>query len=519
MSLDSKQKAVPPKLSCVICYSRSQSIKPVNHTMIPSSVVCRFCVCLFFFVSYSCSTVQWWVTTLDKSHLLNRFPDPIVSSTGNMSSLPGSTKNDNTFFVQDSILFQEIHGYGAALTQSSASLFSLVKSKNQTLYWKLLSDLFLPGAGASISVIRLPITASDFILPQLSYYSYDDSPGDYQLLNVSLKNDMNFVIPVLLDILKLQPDLKVIMAPWSAPVWLKTSSKDPSNGWCWGKLADPQTYARYLLKVVQLYEQLGVSIFGLSLQNEPLNEPSDYPVMRMSPGDQVALVKLLGPLLRDAGLGKVRITIYDHNWDEPNYPIEVLKDEGAKQFIAGTAFHCYAGEVEAQNKVHMAFPDKELYFTECSGTGPANFEANIPWNTKNLYVGAVNNWATMVLHWNLALDENYNPHHGGCTNCRGVIRIGSNGLWADYNEEYYGVAHFGKFVRPGSRRAKSWAVMNSNKSSMCLMGIAFANVRQMQISLLNSCNSTVDLTIQRIESGKSIKVVLPIGLSTFNWED
>ncbi|CAN0371721.1 unnamed protein product, partial [Ectocarpus sp. 4 AP-2014] len=161
---------------------------------------------------------------------------------------------------------------------------------------------------------------------------------------------------------------------------------------------------------------------------------------------------------------------YDHNWDNTDYPISVLNDPGARQYLAGTAFHGYAGDVSAQSIVHDAHPDKAIYFTEVTGGDFApNFQDNLVWNARNLLIGGARNWGSTVLLWNLALDQNSDPHQGGCEDCRGVVTIDSSSGAVTHNEEFYALAHASRFVRPGAVR------VGSNTIGNVLETVAFEN--------------------------------------------
>jgi len=178
--------------------------------------------------------------------------------------------------------------------------------------------------------------------------------------------------------------------------------------------------------------------------------------MEMQAGEQLDFIKNhLGPKFSAAGLD-TKIIVYDHNWDVTNYAITILNDPQASQYIAGSAFHAYAGDVSAMSTVHNTHPDKELYFTEVSGGAWAsNFQDNLLWNMQNIFIGTAKNWSTTSLMWNLALDQNYGPQNHGCNNCRGVIAVNTNNSGITFNEEYYSIGHFSKFVRPGAVRISS----------------------------------------------------------------
>jgi glucosylceramidase len=193
------------------------------------------------------------------------------------------------------------------------------------------------------------------------------------------------------------------------------------------------TYADYLVRFIQAFEAAGVPIYSITPQNEPLLEPPGYPGMRMEASEQTAFIKNhLGPALANARLA-TQIFIYDHNWDRPEYALEILSDPAARQYVSGTAFHCYAGNVSAQSAVHNAFPDKSVMISECTGLAGSAFGPDLVWAMRNLFIGGPRNWATSVLLWNLALDENSGPQNGGCPNCRGVVTIDQSTGTVAYN--------------------------------------------------------------------------------------
>ncbi len=257
-------------------------------------------------------------------------------------------------------------------------------------------------------------------------------------------------IPVLKEIIKLNPDIKIMGSPWSAPAWMKTN-----NSLKGGSLKPEyyQAFADYFVKYVQGMAVEGITIDAITLQNEPEN-PKNNPSMLMTAGEQATFVKNnLGPAFEKAGI-KTKIIVFDHNCDHPEYPITVLNDADAKKYINGSAFHLYLGEIEALSKVHEAHPDKSLYFTEQWTSPQGEFSGDLQWHTKHLVIGATRNWARNVLEWNLAADPQFNPHtdQGGCTMCQGALTTGDS---ITRNVSYYIIGHASKFVGPGSVRIAS----------------------------------------------------------------
>ncbi|MDX2285271.1 MAG: glycoside hydrolase family 30 beta sandwich domain-containing protein [Bacteroidia bacterium] len=359
---------------------------------------------------------------------------------------------DAVIAVDTTAVYQPIEGFGAALTGSSAWLLMQMEPARRQA---LLRELFVPDSnGLGISYLRLCIGASDFSAQ--GDYTYNDLPPgqtDPELAQFSLAKDAQDVIPVLKEILALAPDLNLMATPWSPPAWMKTSGRMA------GGSLKPEwysTYARYLVRYVQEMQAEGIHIQTITPQNEPLHGSAAYPCMLMTAEEQRVFVRdHLGPAFQAAGLD-TKIIVYDHNCDQPGYPLAILGDPAAKAFVAGSAFHLYGGDISAMRTVHEAHPDKGLYFTEQSGGSWApNYGDNLRWYARNLIIGAPNHWSRTVLFWNLALDPAHGPTNRGCSDCRGVITVNPDSGKIQRNEEYYALAHAARFVRPGSVRIGS----------------------------------------------------------------
>jgi glucosylceramidase len=414
-------------------------------------------------------TVSAWVTTPDRAQLLNPQPAQVFNSDG--------TRPGQMITVNPSQTFQTMDGFGASLTDSSAALLYQLPAAQRD---QVMASLFDPTNGIGLSMLRQPIGSSDFT--DEPHYTYDDLPSgqtDYTMAHFSTAHDDAQILPLLRRALQLNPGLKIMATPWGQPAWMKAN-----NSLIGGKLKnDPaifHAYALYLLRFVQAYQAAGVPIFALTVQNEPQNRtPDAYPGTNLPVADEAAVINELGPLLRDNGLGTVKIISYDHNWaehpdditdantlgvpPEPNYPYDILRTSAA-QWIAGTAYHCYSGDAGAQTALHNTFPSKDIWFTECSGWHGVNdsaaqvFNDTLKWHAQNLGVGVVQNWAKSVVNWNLALNPQGGPTNGGCGNnpagmCSGVITI--SGTTVTRNAEYYTLGHLAKFVKPGAVRIGS----------------------------------------------------------------
>ena len=384
------------------------------------------------------ATISSWITKGDRSALLQKQADIHFGRASNTYQ---------NIDVDSTQTFQTIDGFGYALTGGSAYLINRLSATTKN---SLLQELFGEGENAiAVSYLRISIGASDL---NASVFSYDDMPAgktDLNLDSFSLSQDTLDLIPVLKQIMAINPNIKILGSPWSPPLWMK------DNGNSIGGSLQTQyydAYARYFVKYIQQMKANGITINAITPQNEPLyggNNPS----MVMTAQQQGDFIKNnLGPAFQGAGIS-TKIILYDHNCDKPDYPITILNDAAARPFVDGSAFHLYGGDISALSTVHNAFPDKNLYFTEQWTGAKESFDDNLKWHVKNVIIGTIRNWGKVVLEWNLANDANFNPHTpGGCSECKGAITLDGG---VNRNPSYYIVAHASKFVSPGSVRIGS----------------------------------------------------------------
>ena len=329
--------------------------------------------------------------------------------------------------------FQRIDGFGFTLTGGSAQLIQQLETAKRAA---LLRELFGPN---SISILRIGVGATDL---DAAVFSYEDKPRKF-----SLEPSKADLIPVLQQIIAINPAIKIMATPWSPPVWMKDNGE--SKG---GSLLEKhyQTYANYLAKYIQAMAKEGITIWALTPQNEPLH-PGNNPSMFMSSEMQTKFIKTaLGPVFQKQNI-QTKIIVYDHNCDHPEYAIDLLNDPEARKYVSGSAFHLYNGDISALSKVKAAHPDKDLYFTEQWTGYKGDFTGDFMWHVKNVIIGAVNNHAKTAIEWNLANDPAYGPHTpGGCTECLGALTISGQDITR--NQSYYIVMQAAKFVPAGSIR-------------------------------------------------------------------
>lgn len=407
--------------------------------------------------------------------------------------------------------YQKVEGFGAAITDSSAWLIQRSLSRKQR--GALLQELFGldRNKDLALGLTRISIGASDF---SLTHYSYDDVPAgqtDPGLAKFSIAPAQTDLLPTLRQVRTINPSMRIFASPWSAPGWMKTSDSMTK-----GSLA-PQyhdVFARYLVRTLSSFKAAGAPIYALTIQNEPSFEPHNYPGMLMSAGQRAAFIgQHLGPLMAKRH-GKVRILDWDHNWDKPQEPLGVLADPVARKYVAGTAWHCYGGEPTAQSVVHDAFPEKETWFTECSGGGwTPGWGESLIWQTRKLIIGSSRNWAKGVILWNLALDQNNGPHLGGCGNCRGVVTIDKETGAVTRNVEYYVLGHASRFVLRGAYRVAS------DENVEGLETVAFRNPREGSLVLIVANTGKVDRAFSAVNGNEQISTSLAAGsVMTLTWQ-
>ena len=348
----------------------------------------------------------------------------------------GSDTVDGTITLNPTDQRQEIDGFGFAITGSAAyNLLKMTPAARKAL----LTQIFSRQHGYGCSYVRVPIGCSDF---SLSEYTCCDTPG---IENFALTaEETQYIIPVMKEILAINPDVKVMSAPWTAPRWMKTN-----GNWTSGNLRTEyyQDYATYFVKWIQAFQNNGIQIYGVTPQNEPLNHGNSASMFMGWNEARDFIKQALGPKFREAGLA-TKIYVFDHNYNYDNlseqqsYPTKIYADADASQYIAGAAYHNYGGNASEMTNVHNANPDKELIFTEwTAGTWswPGVDIKAVNTDAKALIFDVVKNWGRGAMVWNLMLDSDRGPYRpGGCSTGNGAIDISkSDYSTLTYNSFYY----------------------------------------------------------------------------------
>lgn len=439
-----------------------------------------------------------WVTTEDRQFALTSVP-----------LTPHAADDAQATIVIDAkARHQRIVGFGAAFTDSSVWLMRHRMSDSQRA--ALLQELFgREGNGVGFDFARLVIGASDF---SREHYSYDDMPRgktDPQLQHFAIDPAKDDVAPIVREALAINPNLRLMATPWSAPAWMKDN-----DSLIKGKLL-PEHYpafARYLLAYVDARAAQGIPIAALTVQNEPDFEPKNYPGMRFNAPERARFIgEHLGPLVEER-MPSLQLFDWDHNWDKAHEPMAVLADPKASRYIDAVAWHCYGGDVSAQSQVHNAHPDKDTYMTECSsGDWEPVRTGGLPHEAR-LVIQSTRNWARGVLLWNLALDQDNGPHAGGCDTCLGIVTVDSRNGEVTRTHDYYALAHASRFVR-----RDAWRI-DSTPTSNGIDNVAFENADDGTRVLMVSNPNRAARTINVRDGEQVFSYALPArSVATFVW--
>lgn len=475
------------------------STRPVRAA-IAAALACALGTATIALVSSSASadaavTVQKWLTTSNLSSRLAAQPN--LSFTTNSAAA--------TITVDDTTTYQTMVGFGAAMTDTSAWLIST--KLNASNHTQLMSALFSPTNGIGMSWVRVPMGASDFSATAQPY-SYDDMPAgqtDPTLARFSVSHDLSYIIPDLKEAAQLNPALKLMANPWSPPGWMKANGQMSNVNGAGTLLSSSYApLANYFVKFLQAYAAQGVNVYAITPQNEP-GYSGSYPNMNFSEANEAAFVaNNLGPALQQAGLHPVVLGVDFNTNVMSNFGVPLLNDAAAAQYLAGTAWHCYAGNLGALGTMHNSFPTKDVYETECS-SGIA------PQSTAETFIQSTRNWAKAATMWNIAQDTNNGPViAGGCSACTPMVTINQSTGAITYNLDYYIIGQFSKFVVPGAQRIASTTTASLND-------VAFRNPDGSEVLVVDN-TSTSQQSFTTSWHGQSFTDSLPAkGVATYTW--
>jgi glucosylceramidase len=415
------------------------------------------------------------------------------------------------------VRYQQMEGFGAAITGAAAYNLMQMTSADRAQF---LKEVFDPAEGIGYSYVRVPIGCSDY---SLSEYTCCDQKG---IENFALTNeDLNYIIPVLQEILTCNPALKIMGSPWTCPRWMKESSIAgwlPHNFWTGGHLRKDyyQDYAAYFVKWIDAFAEKGIPIYSVTPQNEPLNSGNTASLLMYWDEARDFVKTALGPALRGAGRD-TKIYVFDHNYNYDNvssqqeYPLKIYDDAQAAQYIAGAAYHNYGGSQDELLNIHRQRPDKDLIFSEAS-IGEWHDGRNLSTNLVGSIEESINlcrKWCSAVIVWNLMLDMNKRPCRSFNPVCYGAVDISMDYKTITRNCHYYEVGHLAQVVKPGAHRIQS----NDNVDSD-LRYVAFINADNTYAAVvLNTTDAAKTVTLADGVHSFSYKMP-PKSVASMRWK-
>ncbi|OBZ14684.1 glucosylceramidase [Bacillus sp. FJAT-27264] len=367
-----------------------------------------------------------------------------------LTFIPDTEEKENTLInIYDDLEYQEIEGFGGALTEASAVTLAKLSEENQK---KVIDAYFDKEQGIGYTLCRSHIQSCDFSLGNYTYVEEQDA----ELTTFDISRDHTSIIPLIKRASNaVGSDFRLFSSPWSPPAFMKTNG-EMNNG---GKLKPEyrEAWANLFVKYIQAYAEEGIDIWGVSVQNEAKAQQIWDSCIYTAEEEKDFVRDYLGPALEKAGLSHVKVLIWDHNKERVYDRAKVaFEDQAASKYIWGICFHWYSGDhFEALSAVHDRFPDKKLFFSEGCQEGGVHLGS---WKTGERYghdiIGNLNNWMSTWTDWNILLDEQGGPNHVG-NFCDAPIIGDTVQDEVIFESSYYYIGHFSKYIRPGAKRIGS----------------------------------------------------------------
>jgi glucosylceramidase len=384
------------------------------------------------------SHIRIWVTAGDKHHSELKSIEWQTTPDAERDHVPAVA-------VDPQKKFQEILGFGGAFTDATCFTFNRMQSGERE---KLLHNLFDPSE-LGLSFCRTCVGASDY---STKAYSFDDGTEDPELKRFSIAHDQKYILPVLRQARKANPDLFLFASPWSPPGWMKANGSMLGGSMRKHFLS---SYANYFLKFLKAYEADGVTINAVTVQNEVDTDQDGNMPACLWPQEYEAdfVANHLGPLLTRHGVA-TKIWIIDHNYNLWGRAVGELETPDVAKYTSGIAWHGYVGDPKWMGRVHEYFPELPMYWTE---GGPDINDPNYAtdWTKwSKTITDVLTNWCRSVTAWNLALDEQGNPNIGPF-HCGGLVTVDSKDGHVTYSGQYWALSQYSRHIHPGARRIES----------------------------------------------------------------
>jgi glucosylceramidase len=392
----------------------------------------------------------------------------------------------------------------ATAASGSATIYNLSRM-SPAVRTAALHKLVDPVNGAGFNVARIPLGTSDFT--SRAFYTYDDGAADPSLSRFSIQKDIDYnIVSVLREAKAINPNLLLFGSVWSPPAWMKNN-----NSLIGGSLVDSNVgvLATYLRKAVTAYAGQGLPLYAVTMQNEPLFSPPDYPGMTLTADQERRVAVALRGELNGNGAAATKIWAFDHNFsDAPNYTAGVLGSPGAPSdafnAVDGVAFHDYGGDPSAMSQVKANYPAKNMAMTERAVWGTPGADRIVQY---------FRNQSIMYEDWVTMLDQNRKPEQwSGSPDPSMLIQSATSPdtYWA--LPDYYIIAQFSKFIARGATR-----VQTNNGGSGSVTNVAFLNPDGSLVTVVvNQTGSDQPFTLRT--GGQQISATLPAKtVGTYLW--
>lgn len=424
------------------------------------------------------------------------------------SDLEQALENQIYVFVNPDKTFQTFLGIGGAITDASAEVFAKLPQNKQD---ELIKAYYSKVDGIGYTLARTNIHSCDFSSDSYTYVA----EGDKDLKSFNIEHDKKFRIPLIKKAIETAGDLTLFASPWSPPAFMKSNNNMLQGGTLLPEYY--QSWANYYVKFIESYQKEGIDIWGLTIQNEPMATQRWESCIYTAAEERDFLKNHLGPTLEKAGLGDKKIIVWDHNRDLISQRAStILDDPDAAKYAWGIGFHWYEDWSGGQqmfeniNKVHEAYPDKNLIFTEgcVDSFNPANYQQ---WSNGERYgksmINDFNNGTVGWADWNILLDEQGGPNHVN-NFCFAPIHANTQTGDLIYTPSYYFIGHFSKFIKKGAKRISSTA------SRSQLLTTSFLNPDgQVVTVVMNQSKAKVNYSLSIGNQATSI-TILPHAIQT-----
>ena len=422
-------------------------------------------------------------------------------ATSNWSTSAANRSANETIVLSLDTKFQEMVGFGAAFTDGACYMFNQLAPEARN---KLFYELFHPSQ-MGLNMCRTCVGSSDY---STHAYSYNDGPADPDLKNFSIDHDLKYIVPMVREALQQNPDIFLFSSPWSPPGWMKSNNSllggNVQRKWF-------PNYAQYLSKFLRAYEQAGVPIRALTVQNEVDTDQGSLMPQCLWPQEyEVDFVRYhLGPQLEREGQ-KTQIWMIDHNFNLWGRALASLEEWDIKKYCKAIAWHGYVGDPAKATVVHDAHPDIDCYWTE-GGPGINDPEYAVQWTVwGRAFTAFLRNWCRGLTGWNLALDEAGRPNIGPF-DCAGLVTINSITKAVSYSGQFWAMGQFSKFVRRGARRFQSLGEFKD------LVHVAFQNPDGSKVIVLTNSGSSARTVSLELDSWRADVQLEPNSLTTLVW--